>query len=165
MTFSRAAFFSVTPLWEMHNAQFLELVRVKSELGYETFAYHCHEVISHCRANQNFDRSVCKRCIGQTYRNASRLLPKDTINIGIYENRLPDLNSFHIALPKNHDELGRFTFDGFPFGTAAISQLQTIQRESDLSESMVLGKGAQIILGSIKLYEFFIREFEEKQFQ
>lgn len=153
--------FSTTSLWEIHNAQILEICLRESTSGNTILVYHCQRSIAACRTNPNDLVSRCRSCIKQSKRNQRIFLPKGISNIRMVDVANLKMNSpeFHIS---SHEEMFLYNYQGFPFGRAVISQLQTVLRESEISNRDIQVSGNKILANAICLFHFFNREICEK---
>lgn len=122
--------------------------------------FHCAETLYSCRANPKNLKVLCYRCRKQSNWNVKSLLPIGTENIWIKDS---DLHIEQIERLESHDALFSVQTDNFPVGRAVISQLQTIYRETIIPSSVINSTGYEILINSIALYRYFIKEFQKRK--
>jgi hypothetical protein len=158
-----SAFFSVSPLWEIHNSQFLELVMSEQAESSKIFVYHCRAALEFCRLNPENSSNRCQMCIWQSKRNISKFLSQKVRNAWLeYPMINPELDQ-SFQLIKNHSDMLNFAYDCHPFGRSVISQLQTVERESSISESIITSRGNTILKNAVQVYEFFLSELQKHE--
>jgi hypothetical protein len=154
------AVFSVTPLWEIHNSQMIDLAYDLSNEGLNLIVFHCTGTLFSCRANPQNLKALCSRCRKQSNWNIKSLLPTGTANIWIKDS---DLQIEQIERLEGHDDLFSVQTDDFPVGRAVISQLQTIYRETIIPSSIINSTGFEILSNAVALYRYFIRQFQKEK--
>ena len=157
----RSIFFSVTPLWEIHNAQLVELVHTELDNGNQVEVVHCDSAIRSCRANPGSIPSKCELCVFQSKRNINQLLPGEIKHTWL-SFKMFRLDNLEIKL-ENHDDLLNFLIDDLPIGRAVVSQLQTHMRESKIRKEIVKKEGVEILRNSISIFNFFQEYFNKEK--
>lgn len=153
----RAAIFSSTPIWEIHNAQMLEKSLILLSNHNDLIAYHCLFATFSCRINPRNEQSRCLQCVLQSKRNKKVLLPKAVRNVWIKKSDF--VTSINLPKLENHQQLADFYFLGFPFGRATISQLQTMHKQTRLESEIIMGAGLPIVYNAIQLFFYFRQQF------
>ncbi len=151
----KIGFFSTTPLWEIHNAQLVEISHREYLRGAKQIVYHCNMALASCRANPSGSLKICKSCEWQSNWNIKSLLPKSTEQKWIGKNSLFSYKNFDLERISNHKQMSLFRIDNFPIGRAVISQLQTINRETVIPTETIKTRGLEILSNSLALYSYF----------
>lgn len=161
---SAVAFFSLTPLWELHHAQLIELTQRLQKNRTHITIFHCDSVISSCRANPNNSNTLCNQCVLQSKYSIKNFFPFGVRHEWIQSNELRDYSLKLSGEINNQSDLINFSPFGFPFGRAVLSQLQTMRKETNIPESILNHLAPKFLENALSLYEYFGERFRNEEF-
>lgn len=152
------AIFAPITLWELHQAQVIELTVKAARRGEQVYLFQCREAARSCAINEAHDRTICLECSIQFSRTRKILKPYDSL-VEIISIKPKDLNEIKIEIGFNHlnfRDLQFFTYKNYPFGSYVYGDLIAQTRDIFLDENTIGDKWRQMLHNSIQLYEFFL---------
>jgi hypothetical protein len=140
-------------LWEMHEAQVIEIAWKEYERGSVVTILKCDRFFSSCPTNLQKDRWRCIDCVNQSNYTMRELLPPSAKIIWLKNSSKNSSAVFSI----NPDELelrklGDFYYDGHPFGFSVLSHLITLERDIFPSGLKSRDLANQLLQESIEFY-------------
>lgn len=141
-------------LWERHWAYAIEIAHHEHSLGNEVLIVNCTKALLSCAANPNHLVWRCNQCVHQSKTSRREHFPEGTQHISLSASDLYQVTK-GIAIPKvkNSEEMYRFEYDGFRFGSNVMSHLISIHREQVIADKIIQSVGQSLLINSISMYE------------
>ena len=151
--------YSHVPLWEVHYAETIELALRHYHLKDKVVLFSCTGELTSCPANATHKLDICDVCADQTQYSNKGILKGKIIDI-----RVAPVNE-KLILPEflSIDDVLNYTYDDFPIGELAISQLVNETRDSYMDIAIVKDRLALLIGSGVALYEQTRREIKNQK--
>lgn len=152
---ARVAVFESTPLWEVHNAETVELVASLCRAGKEVYIVSCDHFHFGCAANPGHALSLCRQCVRQSGRTR-----------GLIHERFPDVREIFLKKPLDSSrkvgyqvdsrlELLQFEYQGAPMGALVASQLADDLGDFlfDLTSNEMRSRANSLLQSAVDLFD------------
>jgi hypothetical protein len=152
---------ATTPLWQSLHAIMLEVALRWWASGMDVTVISCDGALESCPANPFHRSDLCHKCVLQTERTETRLLPN-----GIETRRLHLLDiEYDFGQPKGRLELLQIEHRDVPIGRFVASQLATNSRDGEFVLDHETSKEARRLLAfAARLYDSAEELFRKQSF-
>lgn len=148
----RVAVYAPISLWEMHQAQIVDIIWRESKNNAQVTLLSCKKGLVFCASNPTNEVLKCHECIHRTKHLLKEILPSKTKNIWLHRNPTSKETETRIRNVKSHRELEEFSFEGWPVGKTVLSELVSFTRSIYISDAEVKTLAQENLKYAIGMY-------------